>query len=276
MSTIKLKSIFPDINPLDYKIHFARKSGNGNQPLDEYLADPKNLDVWKEWNTYSTGKNHYNRPYIFSLICDYHEDDTWLFGGVWKVVGVDRRSKTHPYRIETVHRFDSFVGRLKITYHYNNRATRVKMENHFDQMIVKEILEEPYYESFPGYSNVDYPFKTIQTIINSKNKKWKEALSISGIYLLTDTKNGKRYVGKASGKYGIWQRWSNYISNGHGGDVELKELVEEKGFKYIEDNFWFTILETTTGESENAINNRESYWKDVLMSRIEKYGYNRN
>ena len=275
MKSIKLNSIFPDLNPKDYKIHFARKAPNGVEPLDEYLADPKDLKPWKEWNTYSTGKNHYNRPYIFSLISDYNECDTWLFGGVWEVVGVDNRSKTNPYKIEPVKRYEPFVGRLKITYAYTDRATRVLMEKHFDKMIVKEILEEPYFEQFPGYSNVDYSFETIRTIIKKDDKKWKKALSVKGIYLITDTNNGKRYVGKADGRYGLWQRWGDYVSNGHGGDVELVELVVKKKMKYVEKYFWFTILETISGDECN-ISDREKYWKRVLMTQDERFGYNRN
>ena len=279
MKSIKLKMIFPDITPSEcekYKIHFARKASDDVEPLDEYLADPNNLECWKAWNTYSTGKNHFNRPYIFSLIKDYHEEDTWLFGGVWKVVGIDRRSKTNPYKIEPVKRFEPFVGRLRITYPYYKRATRVKMEDHFDGMVVKEILDEPYYECFPGYRNVDYPFPMIKTIINSKNKKWKEALAVKGIYLLTDTNNGKRYVGQAAGKLGIWQRWHDYTTNGHGGDKELLELVEKKTLKYIEKYFWFTILETIEDETKVNITDREDYWKEVLMTRNERFGYNNN
>lgn len=276
MRAIKLKSIFSDIDPVEYKIHFARKADDDVEPLDDYMADPNNLKFWKEWNTYSTGKNHFNRPYIFSLINDYHEEDTWIFGGVWKVVDTNNRSKTHPYVIEPVNRFSPFIGRLKITYQYKNRATRVKMENHFDGMIVKEILEEPYFEKFPGYKNVDLSYDTLKTIMKKNDKEWKKALSIKGIYLITDTNNGKRYVGKADGKNGLWQRWGDYIANGHGGDVDLIDLVESKSMSYVEKYFWFTILETITGEEEHNINQREDYWKRVLMTREEKFGYNKN
>ena len=276
MRAIKLKDIFADIEQQDYKVYFARSPKNGVKPLDDYLADPNKLEFWKARNTYSTGKNHFNRPYIFSLIRDYHEEDIWLFGGVWEVVGIDKRSKTNPYRIVPVSRFSPFIGRLRIEYRYNGSATRAKLEKHFDGMVVKEILEEPYFEKFPGYSNIDYPFKTIQNIIKKKDNNWKTALSIKGIYLITDTKNGKRYVGKADGRNGIWQRWSAYIQNGHGGDVELIDLVATKGMKYVEDYFWFTVLETITGEEENEINKREDYWKEVLMTRDERFGYNRN
>ena len=279
MKSIKLNSIFTDIDPYDYKIHFARRGSSGVEPLDEYMADTRTLEYWKEWNTYSTGKNHFNRPYIFSLIYDYHEEDTWLFGGVWEVVDTDMRSKTHPYIIKPVSRFTPFVGRLMIKYSYKNRATRVKMEEHFDDMLVKEILENPYIEHFPGYKNIDLPFVTLRNIMkdsNKGNKEWKEALSIKGIYLITDTRTGMKYVGKADGEYGIWRRWKRYISNGHGGDVALKDLVETKGLSYAEKYYRFTLLEPITGEDERIINERESYWKRVLMTRDVKFGHNRN
>ncbi len=279
MKSIRLKMIFPDITPVEckkYKIHFARKAENGVEPLDEYLADPNNLECWKEWNTYSTGKNHFNRPYIFSLIRDYHEDDTWLFGGVWEVVGIDRRCKTNPYKIEPVKRFEAFVGRLRITYPYYKRATRVKMEEHFDKMVVKEILDEPYFEQFPGYNCVNLPFKTLRTIIEKKDKKWKDALSVKGIYLITDTKTCKKYVGQAAGRYGIWQRWGDYIRNGHGDDEALKELGGSNQYAYAEKYFKFAILETVSGDEEFSIGDREEHWKRVLTTRNEKFGYNRN
>lgn len=271
MMVIKLKSIFSDLDPENYKVHFAKKAPDGTEPLDVYK---NGIEEWKKWNSYSNGKNWFNKKYVFSLIQFNPEENTWLFGGVWEKVSTDWR-RNHPYIIKPVNRFEPFIGRLMIEYEYKKRATRVNMENHFDKMIVKEILEEPYYESFPGYSNVDCSYETIRTIITSKNKNWKTALSVKGIYLITDTKTGKRYVGKASGKNGIWQRWSDYISNGHGYDVELVNLIK-KDNNYAEKYFWFTILETFSGEDERVIDSRESYWKDVLMTRDERFGYNRN
>ena len=101
-------------------------------------------------------------------------------------------------------------------------------------MIVKEILEEPYYtESFPGYENIDISFTTLQSIYKQSDAEWKTALSIKGIYLITDTKTGKRYVGKADSDGGIWRRWRHYIRNGHGGDVDLERLINTKGFDYV-------------------------------------------
>ena len=279
MKEIKLKSIFPDIDPCDYKIHFARKGKSGVEPLDAYMADTRHLESWKEWNTYVNGKRRFSRKYIFSLIYDYHEEDAWLFGGVWEIIDKDSISRTSPYNIKSVSRFAPFIGRLVIKYSYADRQ-RANLEDHFDGMLVKEILENTYIEHFPGYKNIDLPYETLKTIImnsNKGNKEWKDALSIKGIYLITDTKTGKKYVGKADGERGIWQRWKSYIRNGHGGDVALRDLMERKnGISYAEKYYRFTLLEPITGEEEPIINERESYWKRVLMTRDEKFGHNRN
>lgn len=273
MKSLKLSSVFPNLDPMDFKIHFAR-CANGIEPLDEYI---EGMDIWKEWNTYSNGKNWFNRKYIFSLINFYPEEDTWLFGGVWEIISRSSRRVNHPYEIKLVSFYTPFMGRLKIYYPYKSRTTRVNMENHFGDMLVKEILAEPYYtDSFPGYKNIDIPFESLQTIYKKNDKEWKTALSIKGIYLITDTKTGKRYVGKADSDGGIWRRWRHYIRNGHAGDVDLERLVNKKGFDYVRKNYKFTLLETITGEEEQLINERESYWKRALLTRKEKFGHNKN
>jgi hypothetical protein len=37
----------------------------------------------------------------------------------------------------------------------------------------------------------------------------------------------------------LLQRWTNYIDNGHGGNVVLKHIVDTKGFDYIKANFQY-------------------------------------
>ena len=36
MKEIELRLLFHDVIPTEYKVHFARKSGNGTEPLDDY------------------------------------------------------------------------------------------------------------------------------------------------------------------------------------------------------------------------------------------------
>jgi len=184
----------------------------------------------------------------------------------------------HPYEIELVDDYSQYIGRLKIKYTYKDRGTRVKLENHFDQMVVKALLEEPYStHPFPGYKNIDISFYDLEAIMKKDNQAWKNALSIKGIYMITDTRSGKKYVGKADGEHGIWQRWGDYIRDGHGGDVDLKRLVDSNGFEgYVKPYYKFTLLEAITGWDEYDIDDRESYWKKVMMSRLEDFGHNKN
>lgn len=73
----------------------------------------------------------------------------------------------------------------------------------------------------------------------------------------------------------LLSRWKNYIENGHGGNVGLKELVREKGFDYIKKNFQYTIIENFNAKvDDHYVLERESYWKEVLRSR--EFGYNKN
>ncbi|MBK5201854.1 MAG: hypothetical protein JJE21_10065 [Spirochaetaceae bacterium] len=65
------------------------------------------------------------------------------------------------------------------------------------------------------------------------------------------------------------------MKNGHGGNEELKELVEEKGRTYIQDYFQYSILENYNARvDDKVILKRESWWKETLVSK--KFGYNRN
>ena len=62
------------------------------------------------------------------------------------------------------------------------------------------------------------------------------------IYLISDVTTGKRYVGSAYGEGGIWSRWCEYASNGHGGNVELRKLVTDPTLDYVAESFQFALL----------------------------------
>ena len=92
------------------------------------------------------------------------------------------------------------------------------------------------------------------------------------VYLIVDTKTGKKYVGSACGDNMLLGRWRNYIANGHGGNKLLKPL----DFEYIKENFKYSILEIfKSSVDDEIIRNRESFWKEVLLTRGE-FGYNDN
>ncbi len=276
---IKLSNIIRIDNPTQYKYkgHFAVRSGDV-EPLNEFIEDEDN---WKKWQEYrpKTKKGVYldifSRDFIFSFMRFYPRgNEYWLFGGIWKVIKRNNR-----YKVKLSDFGKEFIGRLLVQYKYGKKNTRPNFEKHYHGINVSEIFNQKYSgEDFPGSNNIHIEFIKLKHIFHINKSDWKATLEhIDGIYLITDTKNGKKYVGSAYGGEGIWSRWKNYIDNGHGGNQCLKGLINKKGLKYAEKNFKFAILETYKfGTSKYTIESRESYWKNVFMSKDKKYGYNEN
>lgn len=103
---------------------------------------------------------------------------------------------------------------------------------------------------------------------------WQQGLgAVAGVYLITDERSGRHYVGSASGGGGVWQRWSDYANTGHGGNIELIKLLQE--FPGRESDFRFTLLESMPISTHRAnVIARETFWKIALGSRT--FGLNRN
>lgn len=114
-------------------------------------------------------------------------------------------------------------------------------------------------------------------LINRHLNDWFNALnSQKGVYVITDTATGKLYVGSATADKGmLLKRWTDYVKTLHGGDVELRKLVDEKGEDYVREYFQYTLLENyNQREPDEKILSREKWWKDALTSR--EFGYNDN
>jgi hypothetical protein len=208
------------------------------------------------------------------MIQFYHETDVWLFGGVFRVLArhADR------YEVELTQLGTEFIGRLKLRSPYRDRSTRVNFENHYASFEVQEILREPYSgRSFPGFEDIDLSFDELETLVRNDRPDWKAALeSVKGVFLITDTSTGRRYVGSAYGHQGIWSRWCSYIESGHGGNVELQELANDPNFAYYRANFRFALLEHRSNRSaDELILGRETFWKSILLTRGVQ-GLNRN
>lgn len=107
------------------------------------------------------------------------------------------------------------------------------------------------------------------------HKEWENRLSaVAGVYLITDTKTGKQYVGSASGEQGgIWGRWSEYAHTKHGGNKRLVELIDADA-DYCH-NFQYSILEVfPIKRDKHEILRYEQLYKQKLLS--VQYGLNEN
>lgn len=137
-------------------------------------------------------------------------------------------------------------------------------------------------EPFPGFDGVLLTYHRLCEMVESpRYADWRTALKeVQGVYLITDSTNGKQYVGKADGAERILGRWTSYARDGHGGNVALRELAYDSaaGETAKTDHarhFVFSLLRvfgpsTPSTEVESA----ESHYKDALMTR--KFGLNRN
>ena len=185
--------------------------------------------------------------------------------------------KKASYIVEELDKFKMFTGRLLLNFEYRDRARRIRLENHIKNITVNKIFEFKYTgETFKGYDNINHNFLTLEHLFRIGKSDWKVALeNVKGVYLLTDIKTGKKYVGSAYSDGGIWKRWYEYLISLHGWNEQLIDLVEKKGEDYIKNNFNFTILETYGLHiSNDLVIARENYWKDKLMTRL--HGYNSN
>ncbi len=274
---ILLKDIWSIDNLTDYKIHFARVNENKTQPLDAWILDRQK---WQGWQETRKGRDDFNRQFIFSLMQFYHEKDIWLFGGVFEVLGRPEGR----YEVQLTDQGKEYIGRLKIRSSYRGRPTRKKMEVHYNEFKVQEILREPYTAGeFPGYDKINLSFKELAFLISNNRQDWKTALeTIKGVYLITDIKKKKRYVGSASGVGGIWSRWENYMRTGDCGNRGIRAHVNnvkrdnQTRMDYCREAFRFTLLEQClTSTPKDKIIERETFWKDILLTK-EKQGLNRN
>ena len=204
--TILLRDIWPISAPENYKLHFARWNGE-NQPLEVWARDKRE---WHGWQEYRPARDDFNRP-SFSPSFNFTTNPIFgFFGGVFSVL----KRYSNRYAVKLSDDGAGFIGRLKLRSSYRLRATRVNFENHYADLEVQEILCEAYSgRSFPGFEDIDLSFEELEALVRNSRPDWKAALaSIKGIYLISDIRTGKRYVGSAYGDQGIWSRWSNYVT----------------------------------------------------------------
>ena len=131
--------------------------------------------------------------------------------------------------------------------------------------------------SFISYDRVLLSYEALHKIVYNKAayKEWEEKLSaVAGVYLITDTKTGKHYVGSASGEQsGIWGRWSEYARTKHGGNKHLVELITADA-DYC-NNFQYSILEVfpIKGNKHEVLEYEQLYKKKL---RSIQFGLSNN
>lgn len=272
---MKIQQIFnelTDLNDTNYRFHLAKTSEEGKKPSD-VLA--RSREEWLGWQVYK-GNNKNRFPYPVKYIFSFAQlsGNEFIFGGIFEIL--DRSGEL--YKVKYIDKYQDLIGRVVLNYTgANSRGTVFTPSYILKNSEINEIYKLPYRgEKFPGIENINHTYKELRIVYDNKLEDWKSVLSnISGIYLLTDTKTGKHYIGSAYGGNGIYGRWGNYIYGFDGGNIDLINLKKEKGEEYFKENFKFSILETLgIGIEKDDIIKKERLWKEKLLTK--KFGYNSN
>ena len=212
-------------------------------PLEEYKKDPNQINInWILWHK----KKRYFHTGNIAICLLYLADDRWLLTTIKRIEKELDVTDAIGYEADEMKEYEQYFGRLIIKYHNAKRSIGRTYESLLNLLEVIELLPVAYDgDEFPGYENIRLSYSQLETIIKRKKSGWIAALkNQKAVYLITDKKTGKLYVGSATAQYGmLLQRWSAYINNGHGGNVELKALVCDKGFDYVKRNFQYSVLE---------------------------------
>lgn len=256
------------------KIRFNQDNHYEN-PIEVYKANPDLVN--NQWLFWRTEKRNFNIGDVTVCLLKI-TNDKWLLTTIKRVTKEFDVKNGINYEGEELEEFKPYYGRVIITYHKKHQTQCCYYKGIQNKLIINQILPDVFDgEDFPGYDKIRLTYWQLHTIINSHKKDWVTALeNQKAVYLITDTNNGKLYVGSATSNNGmLLTRWNNYINNGHGGNVDLKELIKKEGLEYIQKYFQYSILENYNAKiDDNIILARETWWKSILCSR--EFGYNKN
>ena len=233
------------------------------------------ISHWSNSNKRSVDMLHDNpkADYVMFFIQD-NETSESRFVGVYKMCGVmteeqPKEENTTAFDFREVKDFENLKGRLVVNwvgqatmqYWYKNGDTACEPNYRY---VVK--INDIATKAFTTYEDVVLGYDELKGIIISEDEEWKYRLSlVNCIYGIVKKDDGRLYVGSTYSSGGIWNRWKDYAETGHGGNDELKRLIQTPDD--AKDYQW-TILEVLplTISDKRAIE-RENFYKEKFCSR---------
>lgn len=260
-----------NLNDLEnVKIRFNLMFRGVWNPIEFFKNEDNNILLEGQYWNYKTKKSFKEGQITIGFI-RLNEKDLWLLFHIGRITKDLNKLNGVGYEFETLTEYEKYFGRLIVQYK-NKSQTMIRLaKSVINECEVVQILPDTFdNDIFPGYDKVNISWKELSRAISKES--WKTALqNQKGVYLITDSSNGKMYVGSAYGEHMLFGRWKSYIQTGHGGNMDLKKL----GFQHIQNNFRYSILDIFKSTvDDEVIIERESWWKEVLLTR--KYGYNNN
>ena len=204
MQRILLNDILKLDNLPNVVIRLNISNGTYNA-IDRYR---NNKDGLLMGNFYNSSKRKWFKEGQIVIGLAQINGDEWLLFDISKIIKDHNRlgvpnitDINYFYEREPLEEYEKYFGRLVVKFHKDNayvKLSGIRLETDFE---VKEILSDDFKEKdqFLGYDNIDLSWHDLRRVLKLKN--WQTALeNQKGVYLITDTKANKRYIGSAYGQ----------------------------------------------------------------------------
>lgn len=239
------------------------KPVDGN-PYEWYIKDRQKFIAYQSEQSEALFKDV---DYIVSFIGE--EGTTARMVGVYRILGLDqeRIDKVNNghfyYKMAEVSGFEELNERVIIDWGKSTITWHQWL--HKNDKDVVAIERKGIDWVCPDYEEIILSYEQLQRIFKDQISVWKNKLSSSNcIYVISDSKSGSLYVGSTYNREGIWGRWKDYASTGHGGDVELIKLLEADP-EYAKTYFTWAILQVLPlGIQDEKAIHIETLWKNKL------------
>jgi len=177
------------------------------------------------------------------------------------------------YQQERLPGFEHLESRVIVDW---GRGTRKWCQNLVNKTVLEITPRGRVLPPFRDYLEFDITYDKLKEMYANEDahREWRSRLqAVAGVYLILAETTGELYVGSASGAEGIWGRWREYAKNRHGGNEELRRLIES-GTDYPK-AFRFSILQIVpTSMARQDVIDLERRLKTKLGSRA--HGLNLN
>ncbi len=266
-----------DIDPAHVILlrHQDKKAAPARTPYDLWRDNPSAFDLYQSIQSFDNRPKFVRAPIWASFVVT--PGGATMFVGIYYASyrsvlaedtpnphndGVERAGTCDTYDVRLDDKLSDISGRLYVDWGDGTRAWIQRADNQNKEVV--ELHPEFKEPEFPGLLN----FIAHVSEIPGMYKNWVSVLQEArGVYLLSCPRTREQYVGSACGSEGFWQRWQNYASDGHGGNIALMSREPS--------DYQVSILEVAgSASTDNDILQMESRWKTKLQSR--EMGLNKN
>ena len=260
-TTKKIKLVRHKDNRNDKMIDGKPVSGS---PYDWYINDRAKFIAYQSEQSEDKFKDV---DYIISFIGE--EGTTARMIGVYQILGYDKERAQRTgtgkfyYNMVEVEGFEEFNERVVIDWGKSAISWHQWLKKNDKNIIAIEKKGLDW--ACPNYDEIKLPYEQLVRIVADNIDIWRHRLSACNcIYVISDSKTGKLYIGSTYNKDGIWGRWKEYAQTGHGNNVELIKLLESDA-NYAKDNFTWSILQTLPlSINDHEAIRIETSWKNKL------------